>query len=98
MAILKSKEINRGQDTVNYHRIRYTPTLKNEPGVQSVAVRTDEYKSAQARQDDLGPIGEGTCYFVQMSRSELLNSNTNILALSYSKLMELPEFESGTEI
>ena len=92
MAIKKVKTICDGQASIEHHVISAIPVIQNVDGAQDVFVTVYEYKDKSARTAGLVPLSSSN-YVVSISRSEIIQSQSDVLELIYSKLAALPEFE-----
>lgn len=96
MAIKLSKKIMGGQVLVEYHRVGEIPKIQNHSDDQKVSVECLEYTNKAAKDAGLVPLSSGH-YIITINKSEIVGSSSDILAVIYSKLMALDEFQGAIE-
>jgi hypothetical protein len=91
MAIKKVKLVMGDQVQIEHHTIAAIPTIVNTPETQVLTLTVYEYLNAQSKSDGKTPISLST-YTIEISRSEITGLE-NILALLYTKLSALSDFD-----
>jgi len=93
MAINKAKTLDSGV-VVNYHRIVRAPAVINSSEPNQVEVICEEFLSKDDKDAGKSAVSAAS-YSIEMSKEEI--ASANVFAVSYTKLMALPEFDGAIE-